>query len=111
VIPQAAAVTSAKIHRRVDATATTVQEYLSGGANAPPSASFQEYNRDESFAQISAADNEYTSPDALTSPLITPPQSSEDTSLPLESSDDIDTVEEPREVDHKSDARKTRRKR
>jgi hypothetical protein len=61
--------------------------------------------------------------------MITPPQSSKDVSLPLESSEGIDesnkrghrrarrtrtrvvdTVEEPREVDHKPNARKVRRK-
>jgi hypothetical protein len=77
---------------------------------APPSASFQEIDQDESFVQIPAppytifpandeddpfiqvspANNGYTSPDGLTFPFITPPQSSEDISLPLESSEDID---------------------
>jgi hypothetical protein len=114
---------SSSSHKRKDSSsrgrnsrAKSVQEYPSGGANAPPSASFQEYNQDEAFAQIPAADsvyaspyaifpannendpfiqastanNGYSSPDGLTFPLTTPPQSSEDTSLPLESSEDID---------------------
>jgi hypothetical protein len=112
---------SSSSHKRKDSSscgrnsrAKSVQ-YPSGGANAPPSASFQEYNQDEAFAQIPAADsvyaspyaifpanneddpfiqastanNGYTSPDGLTFPLTTPPQLSEDTSLPLESSEDI----------------------
>jgi hypothetical protein len=91
---------------------------------------YQEYNQDDPVMQISTADNGYTSPDALTFPLTTPPQSSEDTSLPLESSKYIDDcnmhghrrtrwtrtraadpVEGPREVDHNSKSQKTRRKR
>ena len=124
------------------------------GVYAPPSASFQEYNQDESSVhipaadsiyvppyasipasdqddpsmQISTADHGYTSPAAPYSP-ITPPQSSKDISLPLESSEDVDDsnvrgqrrsrrartratdpVEGPRDVDHKSNARKTGRK-
>jgi hypothetical protein len=98
-------------------------------AYAQPSASFPANNQDDPFMQISTADNGYTSPDALTFSLITPPQSSKDISLPLESSEDIDdsnvrghgrtrrtrtraadTVDGPREVDQKSNARKTRRK-
>jgi hypothetical protein len=96
---------------------------------APPSASFQEYNQDDPIIQMSAADNGYTLPGALIFPLTTPPQSLEDTSLPLESSEDIDDsnirrhrrtrrtrsraadhVEGPREADHNSKSRKTRRK-
>ena len=87
-----------------------------GNIYAPPSASFQEINQDKSFVQIPAADsvyappyailpandehdpfmqvstanNGYTSPDGLAFPFITPPQSSEATSLPLKSSEDID---------------------
>jgi hypothetical protein len=57
---------------------------------APSSASFQEYNQDDPFIQIPTADNGYTSLNGLTFPPITPPQSLEDTSLPLESSQDID---------------------
>jgi hypothetical protein len=76
---------------------------------APPSASLQEINQDESFVQIpapsytifppndedkpftqvSTANNGYTSPDGPTFSPVTPPQS-EDTSLPLESREDID---------------------
>ncbi|CAD6446942.1 e69ae59f-bc29-45bd-8069-c3230145b024 [Sclerotinia trifoliorum] len=77
--------------------------------DASPSATFQEINQDESFVQIPAPlyaiflendeddpfvqispeNNGYTSLDGLTSPFITPPQSSEDISLPLEPSEDI----------------------
>jgi hypothetical protein len=57
---------------------------------APPSACFHEYNQDDPIMQISTADNGYALPDALTFPLVTPPQSTEDISLPLESSEDID---------------------
>lgn len=79
--------------------------------------------------QISTAANGYTSPNGLKFPLITPPQSSEDTSLPLELSEDVDNsnvcgqrrthrtrtqaadpVEGPREVGHDSKSRKARRK-
>ena len=160
--------------RRRNSRTTSVQEYPSDGANAPPSASFQGNNQDESLVQtraaeyasvqgnnqndsslrvpaadsiyvppyasvpasdqddpsmqISTADPGYTSPAAPYSP-ITPPQSSKDISLPLESSEDVDDsnvrgqrrsrqartratdpVEGPRDVDHKSNARKTRRK-
>jgi hypothetical protein len=105
---------------------------------APPSASFQEINQDESFVQIPAppyaifpandeddpfiqvspANNGYTSPDGLTFPFITPPQSSEDISLPLESSEDIDQsngrghrrTRRTRKPVVIVDARKTRRK-
>jgi hypothetical protein len=77
---------------------------------------------------ILTTDNGYTSPDALTFSIITLPQLSNDVSLPLEPSEDIDdsnvilrgnrrtrrtrtrvvdNVEEPREVDYKYDARKT----
>ena len=75
-----------------------------------PSAGFQEINQDESFEQIpaplyaifpendeddpyiqvSTANNGYTSLNGRTFPLVTPPQSSEDTSLPLKSSEGID---------------------
>jgi hypothetical protein len=76
---------------------------------APPSASFQEINQDESFVQIpapsyaifppndednpftqvSTTNNGYTSPDGPTFSPVTPPQP-EDTSLLLESREDID---------------------
>lgn len=39
---------------------------------------------------IAAADNGYTSPNALMFPLTTPPRSSEDTLLPIELSEEID---------------------
>ena len=54
---------------------------------APPSACFQEYIQDDPIMQISGADNGHTSPDTPIFPLITPPQSTEDTSLPFESSE------------------------
>jgi hypothetical protein len=87
----------------------------------PPSAGFQEYIQDDPFMQISTTDNGYSSPNAVTFPLITPLQSTEDKSLPLELSEDIDgfhvrghgrtsrsrtraanPVEEPRKVDQNS---------
>jgi len=88
---------------------SSVQISATDNVYAPPSASFQEINQDESFVQIpassyavfpandeddpfiqvSTANNGYASPNGLTFPLVTPPQSSEDTSLPLESSEDI----------------------
>jgi len=118
---------------------------------APPSANFQENNQDDSFMQTPAGDSEYVPPYASApandqddpfeqiftaengytspDPLITPPQSSHDMSLPLESSEDIDDsnvrghrrprrirtrtvdpVEGRREVDHNSRSRKIRRK-
>jgi len=86
--------------------------------------SFSANDQDDPFMQIST-DNGYTSPDAL----ITPPQSSNDTSHALESNDDIDdsnvhghrrtrrartraadAVEGTTEADQNSMARKTRRK-
>lgn len=103
---------------------SSVQIPATDNVSAPPSASFD--NQNKSFVQISAADTVYTVPDVVTSPLISPPQSSEDTSLPLESSENItrpgvhghrrtrrtrtrvvDTVEEPRAI---RNARKSRRK-
>jgi hypothetical protein len=62
-----------------------------------PSTSFQEDYQEGSSVHIPAADSVYveddhfnTSADDLTFPPITPPQSTEGTSLPLESSEDID---------------------
>lgn len=88
---------SSSSHKRKDSSlrgrnsrAKGVQEYPSGGATARPSTSLQEYSHHESSVQIFTADNGYTLSDATTFPLITPPQSSEDTSLPLELSEDID---------------------
>jgi hypothetical protein len=78
---------------------------------APPSAYFQEYNRDDPIMQISTADNSYASPDALTFPLVTPPQSTEDISLPLESSEDIDDSHVRGHRSTRSTSRKPRRKR
>jgi len=105
---------------------------------APPPATFQAINQDESFVQIpaplyaifpandeddpfiqvSTANNGYTSPNGPTFPLLTPPQSSEDTSLPLESSEDIGQsnirghrrTRQTRKPVVIVDARKTRRK-
>lgn len=57
---------------------------------ALPYAIFPANNEDDPFIQASTANNGYTPPNGLTFPLTTPPQSSEDTSLPLESSKDID---------------------
>lgn len=87
--------------------------------------SFSANDQDDPFMQISTTDNGYTSPDAL----ITPPQSSNDTSHPVESNEDIDDSnvrghrrtrrtrtraadpsEGLRDVDHESNVRKTRRK-
>ena len=92
---------------------------------AQPSATFQKSDP-ESFVQISTTDNRYTSPDTL----ITPPQSSNDTSHPLKSNEDIDDsnvrghkrtrrtrpraanpVEGSREVDHNTYVRKSRKNR
>ncbi|TVY90852.1 hypothetical protein LAWI1_G005641, partial [Lachnellula willkommii] len=118
---------------------SSVQVPAADNVNAPPSASFQENNQDGSFVrsvhappyasspandeddpflQVSTANNGYTSPNGLTFPLITPPQSSEDSSLPLESSEDIDQsngrghrrTRRTRKQVVIVDARKTRRK-
>lgn len=96
--------------------ANSVQEHPSSRASYPPSASSQENNQYESFVQTRAADRVYVSPypspqgnnqddsslhvpaadivyaphDALTFLPITPPPSTEDTSLPPVSSEDID---------------------
>lgn len=103
--------------RRRNSRANSVQ-HSSSRANYPPSASSQENNQYESFVQTRAADRVYVSPypgpspqeknqddsslhvpaadivyaphDTLTSLPITPPQSTEDTSLPPMSSKDID---------------------
>ena len=63
----------------------------------PPSTSFQENYQEGSSVQIPAANSVFAeddhfniSADDLTFPLVTPPQSSEGTSLPLESIEDID---------------------
>jgi hypothetical protein len=107
-----------------------VQVAAADSVCALPSASFQEYNQDDPVMQISIADNGYTSPGALTFPLITPPRSPEDSSLPPESSEDIDDFNVrgyrrthrtrtrtadpfggPREVDHNYKSRKICRKR
>ena len=77
----------------------------------PPSACFQEYNQDDPIMQISTADNSYTSPDALTFPLVTPPQSTKDISLPLELSEDIDDSHVRGYRSTRSMSRKPRRKR
>ena len=61
-----------------------VQTRAADSVYAPPSASFQEHNQDDPIMQISTAKNRYISPYAL----ITPPQSAEDTSLPIEPSED-----------------------
>lgn len=92
----------------------------------PPYASFTAKNQDGPLMPISTTDNGYTSPDAL----ITPPQSSKDTSRPLKLSEDIhnstvrghrrtrrtrtravDPPEWLKDVDYESNVRKTRRKR
>jgi hypothetical protein len=52
------------LSRGRNSRAKSVQEYPSGGANAPPSASFQEYNQDEYLVQIAAADSVYALPSA-----------------------------------------------
>lgn len=54
--------------------------------HSPPYSSFPANNQDDRFSQISTTHNGYTPLDAL----ITPPQSSKDTSLPLETSEYID---------------------
>jgi hypothetical protein len=85
---------------------------------APPYAIFPANDEDDPFIQVSPANNGYTSPDGLTFPFITLPQSSEDTSLPLESSEDIDQsnrrghrrTRQTRKPVVIVDARKTRRK-
>jgi hypothetical protein len=81
---------------------------------------------DPQYASL-LVDNGYTLLDALIFPLISPPESLEDTLLPLESSKDIAEsnvrghmrtrqtqtrviLEEPREVDYKYSTRKTHRK-
>jgi hypothetical protein len=113
-----------------DEDESSVQIAAADSVYLPPSAGFQEYIQDDPFMQISTTDNGYTSPNTLTFPLITPPQSTEDTSLPLELSEDIDEshvrghgrtrrsrtraadpVEEPRKVDQNSKSQKTLRKR
>jgi hypothetical protein len=77
----------------------------------PPSVCFQEYNQDDPIMQISTTDNSYTSPDALTFPLVTPPQSTKDIPLPLESSEDIDDSHVRGYRSTRSMSRKPRRKR
>jgi hypothetical protein len=94
--------------------------------------SFQEINQEESFVQIpdplyaifpandaddffihvSTANNGYTSPNGLTFPLVTPPQSSEDTSLRLDQSNGRGhrKTRQTRKSVVIVDARKTRRK-
>jgi hypothetical protein len=57
---------------------------------APPYESFLANNQDDPFVHISTPDNGHNSPDAITFSVITPPQSSKDVSLPLESSEGID---------------------
>ncbi|KAE8445148.1 hypothetical protein EG329_013644 [Mollisiaceae sp. DMI_Dod_QoI] len=99
-----------------DPTSQLLTEYWTG---------FSANNQDDPFMQISTTDNGYTSPDAL----ITPPQSSNDTSHPVKSNDiddsnvrghrrtrrtrtrAADPAEGLRDVDHESNVRKTRRKR
>jgi hypothetical protein len=56
---------------------------------ALPYAIFLANDEDDPFMQVSTTNNEYTLPDGLTFPFITPLQSSKDTSLLLESSEDI----------------------
>jgi hypothetical protein len=65
-----------------------------------PSANSQEHNQEDPFTHIATTENRYTSPDALTFPPITPPQSTEDTSLPFEWSE---------RTTHKRGHRRTRR--
>lgn len=102
-----------------------VQIPVGDSVSSLPYASIPANNQDDPSMQIFTSDNGYTSPDAL----ITPPQSSKDTSLPLEAREDIensnvhghrrtrrtrtrtaDPLEGPREIDHKPNGRKTRRK-
>jgi hypothetical protein len=66
-----------------------VQIPAADSVHAPPYASFPANNKDNPFMQISTASNRYASPDGLTFSLITLLQSSEDISLPLELSEDI----------------------
>ena len=95
---------------------------------APPYASVSANDQHDHFMQISTVDNGYTSPGAPCS-LTTLPQSSKAISLPPESSEGADDsnvhidrtsrrirtratgpVEEPRNVNHQPNARKTRKK-
>jgi hypothetical protein len=85
---------------------------------APPNAIFTANDEDDPFIQVSAANNGHTSPDGPTYPLFTPPQSSEDISPPLESSEDIGQsnvyghkrTHRTQKPDNIINARKTRRK-
>jgi hypothetical protein len=69
---------------------SSVQILAADSVHAPPHASFPANNEDDPFMQISTGSNGYALPDGLAFPPITPPQSSEDISLPLELSEDID---------------------
>jgi hypothetical protein len=84
----------------------------SGQIPAPSYAIFPANDEDDPFIQVSTASNGYTSPNGLILPLVTPPQSLEDTSLPLDQSNGrghrkTRRIRKPVVI---VDARKTRRK-